>query len=274
MPPRFLSLTILAFWLATMGWLVYRDLWPWVQPGDPPPYTIDLADEARQFGLPTRWGVYRLTDKEERLGRLRTWVEYRASDDTFALHSEMERVRLALSFEIGRLASFYRVDREGRLQELQAHFTVSLGGREVTQGSLEGQVHEQQFHATGRVGPHEFPLQPVPVSASGSMLNPLHPVNRIAGLRPGQAWRMPLIDPLTDALAATLPVGAAPTYLDARVLTQTEELPWSGRAVTCLVVEYHHGSERVARTWCRAGDGLVLRQEASLKGELLRLQRE
>src|SRR5262249_60804830 len=44
-----------------------------------------------------------------------------------------------------------------------------------------------------------------PVAYRGGMvLNPMHPVNRVTGLKPGQRWRIPLIDPFSDALQATV----------------------------------------------------------------------
>lgn len=287
MPPRYLSLAIVAFWLATMGWLVYRDLWPRLRSGAPPAFAIDLVDEAQQFAQPTRWSVHRkdsLTGREQRLGRLRTWVEYRAADDTFALQSEMTNVRLALGFEVARLASTYRVDRDGRLRALEAVLIGDLGGTKLLEARLEGQVRDQQFHATFRsdpgvldqvLGKSELVLRPVPVSASGSVLNPLHPVNRVAGLRPGMAWRLPLVDPLSDALAATFP-GAAPgpRFLDAQVRAEPRPLTWNNQEVACLVIDYHQGGDTSARTWVRQRDGLVLRQEAHVKGEMLILQRE
>ena len=48
MPARPLLLAILFFWVATTGWLFYKELWPHLRSGQPPPYTIDLADEARR----------------------------------------------------------------------------------------------------------------------------------------------------------------------------------------------------------------------------------
>ena len=56
MPSRPHTLLIVAFWVATMSWLGYRDLRPILLPGQPPPYTIDLADEAQAHVV--RWQVY------------------------------------------------------------------------------------------------------------------------------------------------------------------------------------------------------------------------
>ena len=110
---------ILLFWLGTTAYLVRRDLWPSVRTGTPPPFAIDLVDEARQLTLPTYWSVVRkgaFSEKETWLGRLRTWVEYQPADDTFTLRSEMERIRLALGVEVTRLTGSYCIDRDGRLR--------------------------------------------------------------------------------------------------------------------------------------------------------------
>ena len=42
---------------------------------------------------------------------------------------------------------------------------------------------------------------------------------------------------------------------------------WNGEAVSCWVIEYRR-DEPVARTWVRASDGKVLKQEAFQKGEV------
>ena len=46
MPSRPVTLTIIAFWLLTTAWFVAADIVPTRHTGDPPPYTIELADEA------------------------------------------------------------------------------------------------------------------------------------------------------------------------------------------------------------------------------------
>jgi hypothetical protein len=46
-----------------------------------------------------------------------------------------------------------------------------------------------------------------------------------------------------------------------------------GEDVSCWVIEYRR-KEPVARTWVRASDGKVLRQEAFEKGESLTFERE
>lgn len=281
MPPRSVGLAVVAFWLATMGWLVYRDIWPALRPGQPPPFAIDLADEAQLHAPRIRWSILRVHDGQEtKIGRARTWVGYRAADDTFELHNETEDLSLGgllLAVRIPRLKSMYRVRPDGSLRgmtaKLDANVRAALSSLEI-KASMAGDVREGQFFAHGVLeapgwGKHEQDLQPVAVSPHGTVLNPLHPVNRIAGLRPGQQWRVPVVDPVMDALAAqfgrALPAfKPGPQFLDATVLDKPMTLEYEGKPVDCLVIEYR-GTNMTARTWVRQTDGLVLRQDATWK---------
>src|SRR4051812_26660063 len=109
MPPRFLSLGILAFWLATTGWLVSRDFWPRFQPDEPPPFAIDLVDEAQRQAVPIRWAI---THNGKPIGRAETSVVYREADDSFALRSE-SRLEMPLGLlgtvKVQKVKTTYRV---------------------------------------------------------------------------------------------------------------------------------------------------------------------
>ncbi len=154
--------------------------------------------------------------------------------------------------------------------------------------SLKGEVRGSQFHGMYEIetplGRQESAMEPVPVSHRGSVLLPTHPVSRLRGLRPGQSWKTPIINPLADALSAMMPGGdrSSPRSLSARVLPELQLLPetpnpiekW--KEIPCLVIEYE-GSEKdksQPRTWVRAADGLVLRQEVELDGKRLIMQRD
>jgi hypothetical protein len=271
------TLGIVTFWLATTGWLFQRDLWPRLRPGQPPPYTIDLVDEARRAqAAPIRWTVFR---DDQEFGYARTEVRFHEPDDTFELHCRFELKPAPrgglLPVHIQTVQSQYRITREGQLRAVAVDAHALLAGVEV-HGRVQGEVREQHFLPSVRIESppgnvlYDKELDPVPVSARGSVLNPLHPLNRVTGLRPGQRWRMPLIDPLAAAVRR-------PTtdvrFLDAEVLRGTEPLDWHGRAVPCLVIDYR-GDDTRARTWVRLLDGLVLQQEVTLQGERLLLQRE
>ena len=287
MLPRYVTVVIVVFWLATTGWLVYREILPNWRSGEAPPFTIDLADEAQLKIQRIRWTILRADeDGEKPIGRARTWVDYRAADDTFELHSQIEQLRLGsglIVVKVPEFASNYGVSRDGDLREMSAKVTASVVGLEV-KTRVNGAVREQRFwphlsiETTGW-GPHELDLDPVAVSTHGTVLNPLHPVNRLRGLRPGQRWRMPLVDPMADALRALvakeLPATkVGPRFLDAEVLPALQSLTWSGAEVPCLVISYHGEDGFSARTWVREQDGLVLRQQAELGSDVVVLQRE
>lgn len=293
MPPRWLSVSIILFWLGTTGWLFYQDVWPLLLPGQAPPFTIDLEDEVQTRQAHIHWSV--LYNDRPYL-RAETWVEPDPADDTFALKATLRPLAPAAKgrdidaepfgglVRLLRSTSTYRIARNGDLRSLSVEFTVEAhaGGLVAAgDGVLDGEVKDGKFHSRLRLsspvlpgGTVEKELDPVPVSAHGSVLSPLHPVNRIAGLRPGQTWRLPLVDPIKDAVTA-LVAGQPGTeiVLTARVLSQTQTLTWNNEPTECLIIEYQ-GDDVSARTWVQVGTGLVLRQDSERDGERLSLVRE
>lgn len=277
---RYLTLTIVAFWMVTAGWLFHRDLWPRLRSGEPPPYTIDLADETQRQVLSVPWEVWK---GEQKIGSAATSVEYRAADDTFELIGEFRPLKplkfaglLSVNLDT-KMKTMYRVTREGELREITAKIDADITIVDQNlkiPARVEGQVHDGHFTPRWWIGEEELKIKPVKVSVRGSVLNPLQPLNRISGLRPGQRWQMPLMDPLTDSLLAM--VGKEPDiiYLEARVLPDTQPLLWQHSEVSCLVIEYYHENELTARTWVQENTGLVLRQEALLHGDQIVLKRK
>ena len=57
MPPRWLSAAILLAWAASAVWLFRVEIWPTLEPNAPPPFTIDLVDEAQTETRPISWRV-------------------------------------------------------------------------------------------------------------------------------------------------------------------------------------------------------------------------
>jgi hypothetical protein len=299
MPPRWLGALIVAFWLCTTGWLFYQNVWLPLLPGQPPPYTIDLEDEVQTRQAHIHWTVFY---NGRKCLRAETWVEPKPGDETFALISELHPLigpkddaeKGPLPFggliEIrSPTTSTYRVTRSGDLRSVELKLSAVLGGLAPGEGTLRGDVRDGLFHAHLAASSPVFPaagidrdLDPVPVPAHGSILSPMHPVNRIAGLRPGQTWRLPLVDPVPMVLsslfknyAGELAPAAEEVAVTARVLSEKRSLTWNDAAVDCYVIEYQDpAGEFTAQTWVRADDGKVLRQEARRGDEAWALERD
>ena len=296
MPGRYAILAILAFWLTTTGWLFYRDLRLRLLAGEPPPYTIDLADEAEMSTI--RWSVFK-DDQAKSTGYAKSKVRYNEADDTFEIAGELKLWSSGVMQGNADviLEGMYAVTREGKLRSIEANVTVTrelepprlIEGRVAPprliegRGQIKGPVKDRQFtpHLSLNVGGLpliERDLPPVQVSDRGNVLNPFQPINRLGGLRKGQHWRMPMVHPLTDAVSAAVSSLlkqdlAAVSALDAEVLPDVHVLEWGHSLVLCLVVECTGEDIRV-RTWVRESDGSVLRQEVEQHGEKLALQRD
>lgn len=313
MPPRWLSVLIVVSWLAAMGWLLGHDLLPLWRADEPPAFYIDLVEEVQNPNrLKTAWNVQRQKEGEKEprdIFRALSWVDYQPESDTFTLHAQLESKKanprpeeaLTLSlpklhFTVQSISSEYRVTRTGQLRELRSRLGLSfrmtqpredkgLGllkdtPKEDADFVLWGEVRGEQFFAHCQASaelaekPIEFNLPPAPVSHNASVLMPLHPVNRIHGLRPGQSWRQPLVDPIRDALSSLLGPGGIHS-INARVLPQPQVLrPDDDREVVCLVIEYEDEGEFVGRTWVEQDSERVEQQEAIVNGDHWFLKRD
>ncbi|HWG46994.1 MAG TPA: hypothetical protein VN688_29795 [Gemmataceae bacterium] len=293
MPSRWLTAVIVLFWLATTGWLFWHDLWPEWRSGEPPPFHIDLVEEVQRGGkMKTSWIVYRDKGDEESAQKVFnawTWADYHQGDDTFTLHADFkapyvpktsqnkdaarESVARGVSggggqVVVTRMKSEYRVTRQGQLQSLRADIGGKFSYLELImidgEASLWGEVHDEQFFAHYHLSASGTSLQgdlkPVPVSYHGSVLMPLHPVNRIHGLRPGRTWRQALVDPFRDVLPR---LAGGVHYLQAHVLEQPQVLERGKDTTTCLVIEYT-GEDMSAKTWVEQDSERVQRQEFTL----------
>jgi hypothetical protein len=282
MPPRWMTWAVIVFWLATTGWMVYRETMPRLKAGEPPPFTIDLTDEVGANTI--SWTVL---FQGEKVGLGHSSV-IRLRDRTFQLHSEFRftddkkaaRNRL-FSDVIGfnRMASMYRVNSQGELLALRSEIRVKdsivkIVGK-VKDGFLVPRV------TVGVLGllekDMELPItQNVSLAHQGSIINPMHLINKISGLRDGQKWTIRILDakamikplgPLGGSGALSVP------YLEAEV--SSDFLTWQDQEVPCFKIEYRQPGRRVtARTWVRRRDGTVLQQEAVHQDMEIVLQRD
>jgi hypothetical protein len=282
MPPRSITLAIIAFWAAMTSWVLYKELWPRWQSDNPPPFAIDLTDEAQPNG-PNHimWNV--VINGKDRIFHLETWVKYRPKEDLFELHSEMWP-KIDTGGNVDALAQFgmksmVLVTREGELRSLDLRLTPPLppppDNNEI-RIQLLGEVKNGKLIPRIRFPERDFDktFDPVPIGERSSVLNPLQPLNRLPNLRPGQKWRMPVVDPVGQAFGSLLPLSSGYIrYFDAEVLADLEDIYWKGREVPCRIIEYS-GEDAWGRTWVREADGLVLQQEVTIDGKNLVLERE
>jgi hypothetical protein len=292
MPPRWVSAAVVAAWVASAAWLFRQELWPSLEPDAPPPFTIDLVEEAQTEKVPIRW---RVTRDGAPVLTARTSVAHRSKENDFTLRAVFEQ-REALPdphhkpapapYRVRRMTSAYRVTPEGRLLDVDVQIAIEM----IDNLPLDIDARVGGEVAGGQFRPHyeiETPkrkfagsLPPVAVSSQGSVVMPLHPVGRIGGLKAGQAWRVPVLDPLGEALGSLGGGGAGRVrFLRAAVRPRAEVIHWNGADTRCLVIDYEEENQfqddkMSARTWVREADGLVLKQEAELSGNTWVMTRE
>jgi hypothetical protein len=282
MPSRPIVLAVLGFWLAANGWLFYREIWPRLRPGEPPAYSIDLAEEAG--GGSIAWDVLH---NNKRIGTAITKVVYDDKGKTYDLvcdytYEKDKGLPIMALLWVKKMSSTLRVTRQGQLR--QARVNVSLRGwtgpaemkleADIDRGLLTPRL---ELRAGAGLLEHKLKLEPVEVSESGNILNPMHPLSKVMNLREGQNWRLPDVDPLKTAAAALGKqfTGQAFTFPPLFAEVRATSLMWAGRPADCWLIEYHEAGKKVtARTWVRKADALVLRQEALHQGTHLVLQRD
>jgi hypothetical protein len=237
MPPRFLTLTIVAVWLAMAGLFLARDVWPRLAPSEPLLFPVEIVDDVagQRYSDLANWLVLKNGG-----GGYRAEVEWRyvPEDDSFESHCKLnlrmgEEVphprgaALWPEFRKVDVDSVYRLTRAGQMKGLRAKTTYSLTltGQEVgAVAEVAGEPHAGRFaphvklsfpdlQGVEQLGPFtlkdfECDAAPVPVSERGIVLNPLHPPRRLPGLRPDQRWRVTAIDPFA-VLGLVAPLAGA-----------------------------------------------------------------
>ena len=302
MPSRVTTGLILCFWLATTGIIFHRDLWPRLVANAPPPWRIDLVDEATSR-VPVRWIIYR---GNEKLGSLTTELRYVESDDTFWFDNTYRELKFhfdSITVSIPEAETGIRVNRLGDLREqtLRGSLEIRLRHGEIpitlarAKAEIGGVVRDGWLYSQCRItsslaAPLDRNLEPVSVP-NRQVLNPMMPVSRLHDIRPGQRWVIRRVDPLGQALSAAMadlskqhsPLGSVSgsfgtrtnPELVATVRSAPEPLQRrNGQTILCWVIDYRSGpNDAEATTWVSVEGTRVLRQEASWLGESLRFER-
>jgi hypothetical protein len=267
MPSRWTCLAILVFWLAVNGFLFWKEVLPQLLPGQAPPITVDLIDEVRQGNAQIVWRGY--FNSNEHNYRAETEVTYKEDSETFSLRSELRSILPPMKSEnlrFHKLITVYHVTRNGDLLRLDMTCEkLQVGALTIPKMILSGKVENGMLRMDVRTeglplgaALPTLRLKPVPVPKNGSLMMPLHPVKRIRGLKAGQTWTVPLLDPFSSAFG----LGRGPRTLRARVRPAPQMISFQKRNYGCLLIEYED-DETTARTYVRESDGTVLRQEYS-----------
>jgi hypothetical protein len=296
MPSRIIMVAIIAFWVATTTWLFQRDVWPRVYSEDPPPFALDVVDEAPRprNRHETHW---RVTENDLPVGSAKTIVTYDQSEHQFDiagrvfLSSRPPRSGLLPPLDHQRemaesldktpvtIKNTYKVTPEGELKMLTTDVLTSSSQdspvpvESEVELTIEGKVENQVFDAhwwlrKPKDGGPAVQLDLVRVSKDGCVLNTMHPPPRVPGLFVGKRWRVPAIDPLA---AARTPLQRPElVLLDARVGEEMLEL--GRREVECFVIHYS-GRDTALKTWVRQSDGLVLQHQVEFGGHRLVMRR-
>ena len=275
MPSRIIIAGIAAFWLGSMSLLVHREVLPRWRTESAPAYAIEITDEV---GSPSaEWQMF---DKDKLIGRGVSKIR-RTADRNFEMSqvftfTDLEINVVIAKMAVKRLESVYRVTPKGDLLGLEVKGKAGLKDAkgliefdaEMTGDAVDGWL-TPKLKLLG--SPVELPgFGKIAVGEHGSILNPMHLVHRLPGLREGQHWRVPLLDPL-KMFGQALPGSSLP-FLDAEVVAA--EMTWNERAVDCLKIIYREpGKDVVAATWVRRSDGLVLAQDAKQSGYDISIRR-
>lgn len=285
MPPFRVSLVILLSWICANAFLFYAEVLPRWRAGQPPLFTIDLADEAGNVRPYVQWKV--LVRNEEFL-KLTTGIDLvEGKEDEFILWADYKPpnpLKQKKDFLwLKHLRSEFKVHRDGDLLAAYARVSIeSFRGVQIPLTmEMDGEIKNRLFHPVlttdTLAGQKTIPLSPMQVPVNGGMFQPFHPVHRIMGLFPGRTWVQPSFDPLAMALSTSLagldgqePVG---TVL-AKVRAGLESVNWKGKSFACQVIEFN-GHEMEALVWVDVVHGAVLRQKVKFSGafewELVRI---
>jgi hypothetical protein len=306
MPPRWMIAGIVFCWVVALSWLFYREILPDLRSNEPIIYVVDAADESHhEHGLPPRifWAVQR---NGKTCYNLYTWVQYDQNDDLFDVAGHLGPAPSAgiendneLAIEPGSgvrvraitMHSHYWVTRTGRVANLDIDsdykFTSSTGPRLSLHAILHGSPRNGMLAPTVTITSRldepgvsevldetETELEPVALSNRDCVLNPLHPVQRIREIQPGQVWKCAVVDPcfLIQHPLQPVTVRTDPddVILEWQQTPKPEEKRFDGRIleVPCRHMVFgEEGSLMWFETWIQAADGWVLKQEAHLWGE-------
>src|SRR5437764_9534885 len=96
MPPRSITLSVLVFWLALTAWLLWRDIWPSIAPGEPPSFAISRMDDTGRSRTVVTWKARNIPRRGKPVDyTITTTVDHEAKTDVFTLQARLRPDRPA-----------------------------------------------------------------------------------------------------------------------------------------------------------------------------------
>lgn len=257
MPSRPLTFGIILFWLATMGWMFYREIWPRFIAGEPPPFHIEVADEVG--GRVILWEVF---EGEERIGSATTKIN-RGLDGAFELRNDVNFLKMNLGLlQLKKISDKTRIGLDGELLSLSALMRLQWGGVPVDiefSGVVQDRLLIPKLAIPGVTIP-EGMVTPVELPKQGGVLNILNPQNKITGLFVGRRWKVPVFDPFAASLSA---VSKSYKMQNRFAEVFADELTLLGKPVPCWRIDVKEPNEPpLAKIWVRKSDDLVVQNSA------------
>jgi hypothetical protein len=289
MTSRLTTLAIVLFWLLSMTWLVATKVVPALQQGTPP----DLRDEfARQQAAPPPPVAWNLYWNDQAIGYTVSQA-FSDQDEPAEFRSVMQLEQIPVN-EVAReflgslsllttsifgkdnaridltVATRLRLDWQSELDGFESAVRMPdldepliVRGNRTDEGRLRLSLHTG---GTTIEVPQDFALPPKSRYAEA-----LNPRSRMLGLKLGQRWTTPVVNPL---LPSNQTVRLVESHVESR-----ETIIWQQQPLQTHLIVYRYDSgsgaasrAAVGKAWV-ADDGLVVRQELPIGNATIRFER-
>jgi hypothetical protein len=291
MPPRIVTAAVVLLWLASSAWLYLREIHPLIATGEPPRFALAHDDDKKQERLAVTWtAAHETTGKGQKplVYRIQSSVVHhdKNREDLFELVSHMrpaadQKQNFLEAFHLSDLETTYRVRRDGRMTGFKAavQFNAGLAATKLSDqfGEFDGEVRGDRCRVTWakkNAQASDGGKLDVEVSMTGSVLLPLHPLERMPGLRPGKRWGQFLLDPLDRASIPSDPPRLV--WVEAEVREKLEVLRGKNQRNSCRVVDVKGGNGYISGSvWVEteSGQDKVLRVRVKLGDDTWTIRR-
>jgi hypothetical protein len=264
MPGVLIRWLIVIGWLATTAWWFVRDVAPWLG-ADKLGYKQLLAKRAADES--TNWRVF-IDGKS--VGSILSGVQPRTNGGFLVWSQALLKSDLvAAAVGVGGDADVAvqlnaEVSPLGRLTFFEVRLSLRSGAAASSEvASLRGDVEGE-----------ELVLQPIvnsqaigkPIRIKFDPATPIggdfSPTDRLPGLWVGRKWTTRVVDPKAALFGGGLLGTGPPSREVMHTVVGSESIVWNAKTWECFVVEDRHG-DMIGKTWVRAADAAVLRQEAN-----------